>query len=329
MNFRIKPVWWPILFIASPILIPVLLIKNKKYKKDKKYTEILNYERIEAAKEIFLPEIDNLELDVLVEWMNKEGYDRDPGVSYLFKTDMGSMLYDIGFGSETNTLIENAKRMNVDLRNISSLTISHLHMDHMGGLKAARSKQVAYPEKFLPKEKKVCYLPDFASAKGFESEIIKKPRLLGCGIATTGPLARSLFFLGHTEEQALVINLKGKGLVVFTGCGHPSIETIIKMVRKISDKPIYAIGGGLHFPVKSGRGKKKGIDFQTILGTGKPAWKKLSIKDINSTIEVINNVNPEKVFLSGHDTSDFALKYLKENLKSKTYVLEAGRSYNI
>ncbi|RJQ55994.1 MAG: hypothetical protein C4521_01360 [Actinobacteria bacterium] len=45
------------------------------------------------------------------------------------------------------------------------------------------------------------------------------PRLLEAGVATTGRLARSLFMFGLTEQQALVANVKDKGLVLLTGCG--------------------------------------------------------------------------------------------------------------
>jgi len=176
---------------------------------------------------------------------------------------------------------------------------------------------------------KPCFLPDESKAEGFREELIKAPRVLTCGIASTGPLARSLFTFGHTEEQALVVKLKNKGLAVFTGCGHPTIEVILKMVRKISDEPIYAIGGGLHFPIGEGRGNRAGVQFQTIFGTGKPPWEKVSIDDLNRTIDAINKVNPQKVYLSAHDSSDFALDHFEKNLKAATHVLKAGESYSI
>jgi len=71
-------------------------------------------------------------------------------------------------------------------------------------------------------------------------------------------LAWSLFIFGYTEKQALLARIKGKGLVVFTGCGHPTIKVILEMVKRLSDEPLYAIGGGLHFPVTEGRGNRAG-----------------------------------------------------------------------
>jgi 7,8-dihydropterin-6-yl-methyl-4-(beta-D-ribofuranosyl)aminobenzene 5'-phosphate synthase len=329
MKFRIAPIWWPLLGIASPILIPLLLVRNKRFRKAQVEADRMNQQRIEGAQPVQFPEVDFLELVVLVEWKANKGFIGDAGVSYLFKTESGSMLYDVGHGPSNPALLHNAKGLNFNLDGINALAISHLHKDHMGGLEAARKKTVLIPQDLMPSKVKPCFLPDEAEAKGFRGELIKAPQLLACGIVSTGPLARSLFTLGYTEEQALVVKLKNKGLVVFTGCGHPTIEVILKMVRKISDKPIYAIGGGLHFPIGEGRGSKAGIQFQTIFGTGKPPWEKVNLDDLDRTIDAINKVNPQKVYLSSHDSSDFALDYFEKKLKAATYVLHAGASYQI
>ncbi|KUO77751.1 MAG: metal-dependent hydrolase [Clostridia bacterium BRH_c25] len=329
MKFRISPVWWPLLGITSPILVPLLLVKNKRFRKAQVEAARMNEERIEKAGHIELPEVDFLELDVLVEWKVKKGFMGDAGVSYLFRTESGSMLYDVGHGPSNPALLHNAKELNFNLEKINALTISHLHKDHMGGLEAAKKKTVLFPKELMSSTIKPCFLPDESKAEGFREELIKAPRVLTCGIASTGPLARSLFTFGHTEEQALVVKLKNKGLAVFTGCGHPTIEVILKMVRKISDEPIYAIGGGLHFPIGEGRGNRAGVQFQTIFGTGKPPWEKVSIDDLNRTIDAINKVNPQKVYLSAHDSSDFALDHFEKNLKAATHVLKAGESYSI
>ena len=134
---------------------------------------------------------------------------------------------------------------------------------------------------------------------------------------------------GWTEEQALIARLKDRGLVVFSGCGHPTIEVILEMVQRLSGEPIYAIGGGLHFPVTSGRGDYKGIQPQMIFGTGKPPWQKVTDDDLSRTIGYINAAGPEKVFLSSHDSCDYALKRFKDELKADTHVLRAGATYRL
>ncbi len=79
---------------------------------------------------------------------------------------------------------------------------------------------------------KSCYIPEKGNIRKMKSSVVENPQILSAGIASTGPLARSLFFFGWTEEQALVFNIKIKGLVIFTGCGHPTLDVILNMVKK-------------------------------------------------------------------------------------------------
>jgi 7,8-dihydropterin-6-yl-methyl-4-(beta-D-ribofuranosyl)aminobenzene 5'-phosphate synthase len=327
MAFRLSPVWWPVLAVASPVIVPWLLVRNRHFQEDRTRAAELNQKRISQAEPLELPELDFLELTVLVEWKADEGFTGDPGVSYLFKTDLGSMLYDVGFGPTRPALTHNAARLGFSLDQVEALAISHLHGDHIGGIPAQRSRQVTVPDKLMSPELKPCFLPDRAKAKGFKAKLVEKPQLLTAGIASTGPLARSLFLFGYTEEQALLARVKDKGLTVFTGCGHPTIKVILEMVGRLSNEPLYVIGGGLHFPVTGGRGDRAGIQFQTIMGTGKPPWQRITNEDLSRTINAINGAGPKKVYLSGHDTCDYALDRMKRELKAETEVLRAGATY--
>lgn len=327
MSFRISPLWWPFLGVASPIIVPFLIAKNRRFKKNLKLAGELNRDRIRQAEPFDVPELNFLELTVMVEEKAEESFLGDAGVSYLFRSDQGSLLYDVGFGPERPALAHNAAKLGIKLDQIDSLCISHLHPDHMGGLKASRAKRVTVPKELGMPKGQPCFLPDKADADGFKCELIDKRRLLTGGIATTGPLARSLFFFGLTEEQALLAHLKGKGLVIFTGCGHPTIELIVQMVRRLSKEPIYIIGGGLHFPITGGRGNRAGIQFQTVMGTGKPVWQRITDDDLSSTIIALNKFNPCKLFLSGHDSCDHSLTRMKHELKAETEVLRAGKTY--
>ena len=327
MSFRLSPIWWPVLVVASPIIVPWLLAKNRRFQKESGNVGKLNQNRIDEAEPLEIPELDFLELTVLVEWKAKEGFIGDAGVSYLFKSELGSMLYDVGFGPTRPALTHNAAKLGFSLDQVDALTISHLHCDHMGGIPAQRSRQVTVPDELMSEKLKACFLPDKAEAEGFKTQLVERPQLLTAGIASSGPLARSLFIMGFTEEQALVARVKGKGLVVFTGCGHPTIEVVLKMVERLSNEPLYAVGGGLHFPITDGRGNRAGIKFQTIIGTGKPPWQRITDEDLARTITAINAAGPKKVYLSGHDTCDHALDRMEKELKAETKVLKAGATY--
>ena len=263
-----------------------------------------------------------------MEWNAKGGFIGDAGMSYLFKTDKGSMLFDVGFGPTRLSFPHNAEKLGFNLDQVDALTMPYLHGDHMGGMAAQRSRRVTVPEELMPTKPKPCYLPDNADAEGYNTRVIEKPGVLPSGIAITGPLARSLFIFGYTEEQALVTRIKGKGLVIFTGCSHPTIELIVKMVRCLSNEPIYAIGGGLHFPISNVRGNRAGFRFQTIIGTGKPIWQRITDKDLSSAISAINSTAPKKVFLSGHDICDHALGRMESELVAETKILTAGETYH-
>jgi 7,8-dihydropterin-6-yl-methyl-4-(beta-D-ribofuranosyl)aminobenzene 5'-phosphate synthase len=327
--FRIHPIWWPLLTITSPVLAPVLLARNRRFKKNRERASKVNLERMDRAQPLDLPELEYLDVTVLSEWATEDGFIGVPGVSYLFHTNQGSLLYDVGFGPSNPAFLHNASKLGVRLDQLDALAISHLHGDHMGGMKAQRSKQVAVPEELGAPMGKPCFLPDEAQADNFSAEVVKEPRLLAAGMASIGPLARSLFLFGWTEEQILLARLKDRGLVVFSGCGHPTIQLILEMVHRVSSEPIYAIGGGLHFPITSGRGNYKGIQAQMILGTGKPPWQRVTDDDLSQAIRSINAAGPQKVFLSAHDTCDYALKRFVNELKADTSILRAGASFRL
>jgi 7,8-dihydropterin-6-yl-methyl-4-(beta-D-ribofuranosyl)aminobenzene 5'-phosphate synthase len=153
--------------------------------------------------------------------------------------------------------------------------------------------------------------------------------MLAAGVGTTGSLARSLFFLGLCEEQALVARIRDKGLVVITGCGHPTVEVILRMVRRLSGEPVYAIAGGIHFPVTKSRSQRRGVQVQMLFGTGKPPWQRISDNDLGETISHINESAPREVLLSAHDTCDHALARMDDELNAETKVLKAGDTYRL
>lgn len=325
MNFKINPLFWSLLIFFSPILILFLLLRSRTFEKNQMGAFHKNKQRIQSAKKLKLPPLKNVKLTVLTEFYSERGYRGAPGVSYFFQTDQGTLLYDIGFGSEKGVFAHNLKKSGINPDNIDALCISHLHPDHMGGLKASRLNKVILPLEIKNSlTNKSCFLPDKAETPGMIKTVVSEAMELCAGIFSTGPLARSLFFFGWTEEQALLFKIKNKGIVVVTGCGHPTIEVILQMVEKVTDEPIYAIMGGLHFPLKKGRGNYLGIQAQMIFGTGKNPIEHFSIEDITRTITAINKSGAKKVFLSAHDTCDFSINIFKNELNAEVSVLKSG-----
>ena len=49
------------------------------------------------------------------------------------------------------------------------------------------------------------------------------------------------------DEQALIVNVRDRGLVVITGCGHAGVVNIARYARRLTgDQPLYALLGGFH-----------------------------------------------------------------------------------
>lgn len=329
MSRRISPAWWPLLLVASPVAVPALAWRSHVFALDAKRASDENASRIGAARAVDMPELDWVEIAILADWRAKKGFRGEPGVSCLFRTPLGSLLLDVSFGDETGVVAHNAAQMGVTSADVDAIAISHLHNDHMGGTRAFRSRALAVPAALRPSRPVPCFLPASASAEGFDARVVAGPQILAAGIASTGPLARRLFFLGWVEEQALVVRLKGKGLVVFTGCGHPTLATILRMVRKMSSDPIYAIGGGLHLPLTGGRLRVPGIDLQTIVGTGKPPWRRIDRTDVEATAAAIREAGAKRLLLSAHDACDEALCLLSRAIDGRVEVVEAGGVYRL
>lgn len=50
-----------------------------------------------------------------------------------------------------------------------------------------------------------------------------------------------------SDDQALIMNVKDKGLIILTGCGHAGIVNTIKFAKKVTSiKKIYCVIGGFH-----------------------------------------------------------------------------------
>jgi 7,8-dihydropterin-6-yl-methyl-4-(beta-D-ribofuranosyl)aminobenzene 5'-phosphate synthase len=49
------------------------------------------------------------------------------------------------------------------------------------------------------------------------------------------------------DERFVAVNVRGKGLIVFTACSHAGVINVLKHAKaKFPDVPLYAVAGGLH-----------------------------------------------------------------------------------
>jgi 7,8-dihydropterin-6-yl-methyl-4-(beta-D-ribofuranosyl)aminobenzene 5'-phosphate synthase len=147
-----------------------------------------------------------------------------------------AVLFDTG--GDSSVLLANIARMQLDAKAVQTIVISHIHQDHLGGLKgflAENSDVTVYIPASFPSAAR-----HMIRAAGADFTDVGGPMEVAPGIFTTGPLGDGL------EEQALVIDTD-EGLVIMTGCAHPGIVRIVEAAHaQHPGRPIALVMGGFH-----------------------------------------------------------------------------------
>ena len=206
-------------------------------------------------------EVENFSLLPLVDFeTNNKNLKTEPGVSYLIKADDTTILMDVGFNrrkEHPSPLLHNLQTLGISTQSLDAIVISHMHLDHLGGLKEQRKNIFSLSRGDVRLPEIPVYAPDTIAPSpwnpGPVPVVISGPKVLKKGVATIGVIPRNLFLAGHTREHCLAVKVSGKGIVLIIGCGHPTIEQIIVRAQQLFAEPIYGIIGGLHFPVHGGR----------------------------------------------------------------------------
>jgi len=217
------------------------------------------------------------------------------GLSFLIEVKHGrsvkTFLMDTGQGF---TLQHNIKQMEIDANRIECVVISHGHYDHTGGLieflKTIDSDVpvIAHPDAFKPsiwiRRKGAIrrpYLPvSIGRVESVGGRILqtKDPFPIFTGTLTTGEVMREtlfedlkgVFYLDDEglaespimDDQSIIVNLKKRGLVIASGCGHAGIVNTIKQARKITGvERVCCVVGGFHLLGSSEERMNKTIQY--------------------------------------------------------------------
>ncbi len=256
----------------------------------------------------------------------------------VFSGDKSScVLFDTG-GSPRG-MVENAERMGISLREVECIVLSHGHYDHFGGLEAAVKAVgkadlpiIVHENMFKTRgsgnpKGKVRRYPDFPSdAQLSPARLVstKKPSLIADGmVCVTGEIPRKTSFeTGYTQhkafqngawksdplimdERAVAINIKGKGLVVVSGCAHAGIINTVNYAQQITGiEEVYAVLGGFHLAGKTFENR------------------------IQPTIEELQRINP-KLIVPSHCTGWKAMCALAKTFPEAFVWSSVGNLYRI
>ncbi|MCA1717232.1 MAG: MBL fold metallo-hydrolase [Actinobacteria bacterium] len=191
-----------------------------------------------------------------------------------------SLIYDAGLGRKT--ALHNMDILQVRLPDLRTIVMSHGHSDHHGGLEgmirrvgargmplvihpeAWRDRKIVFPtgaELHLPPPS-----PQDLEREGVAITEERQPSLLIDGtVLVTGQVERVTDFekgfpLNYArldgswepdpwiwDDQAVVVNLKGKGLVVLSGCSHAGAINVLHQAQRLTGEDrVHAFVGGMH-----------------------------------------------------------------------------------
>jgi 7,8-dihydropterin-6-yl-methyl-4-(beta-D-ribofuranosyl)aminobenzene 5'-phosphate synthase len=195
-----------------------------------------------------------------------------------------SFLFDTG--GSPRVIIDNSKIMGLNLCEVGLVVLSHGHYDHFGGLLSvievvgkANLPLIVHEDMFKPRGtssrdgtiRKYPEFPTQTQLKSTQAIFTKQPFLTANGhVCVTGEIPRKTSFeqglMQHqafvngswqpdpliVDDRAIVMNVKGKGLVILSGCAHAGITNTINYAMQISCvETVYAVMGGFHLAGKS------------------------------------------------------------------------------
>lgn len=252
----------------------------------------------------------------------------EPGVSYLVRAGSVTFLFDTGLNmrrADPSPLVENAAALGVDLGAVDAVVISHLHADHVGGVGMQLRRTFAFSPAPLEPRGLPAFVPTAMEHDRADVVPTDGVRVIAPGVAVLPPLP-AVVTMGPVSEQSVVVNVRGYGLVVLTGCGHPPIERILGIAEQVLDVPIRAVVGGLHLPVHPWGTP---LVPQAVLGNPHWPWQPIGERDVAHVVDELRARGPHLVALSGHDSTPWTFDALGRVFGDRYRTVRVGEELRI
>ncbi|WP_288221508.1 MBL fold metallo-hydrolase [uncultured Clostridium sp.] len=261
-----------------------------------------------------------------------KNYKNKHGLCIHLKTEKHNILFDLG---PDDTFIKNANKLNIDIKAVDIVIISHGHKDHGGGLETFlnyNDKAKIYISRYafdnyyaslfkfakvyvgLKKElkfnKRIILTDEFYS---IDDELSLVSNITGTVLLPKGNnnlllKERDNFILDNFKhEQHLIISNSTQNILI-SGCSHSGILNILKETEERMDLKIDLVIGGLHL-------------FNPI---------NRRIESLNFITELASELSNRNIkFLTCHCTGLKAYGILKSILGTNIQTIKTGQIINL
>ena len=208
----------------------------------------------------------------------------EPGFSALVRIEKAgrerTLLFDTGVSA--HGMVENMRRLGIAPADVEVIVLSHGHWDHVTGMEGlvgalgrTRLPVMIHPEfwnrrrvRFPGLDPAELPATSRTALEGMGFAIVEERQpsfLLDGAVLITGEVDRTTEFetgfQGHEalrdgawradplilDDQALIVSLGDRGLVILSGCGHAGIVNTVRYARKLTGHDaVAAIVGGFH-----------------------------------------------------------------------------------
>jgi 7,8-dihydropterin-6-yl-methyl-4-(beta-D-ribofuranosyl)aminobenzene 5'-phosphate synthase len=259
------------------------------------------------------------------------------GLSVYFEFQGKKYLVDT---SQSGGFIKNAEKLNIDIKEIDTLFISHGHFDHIGGLQAFlnyNSKaKIVISEKVI-KQNYISYRIGSKREISIDLSFIDEHKSRFAFVEHNVEIIPGLFVITRVQREdalpkanttlfktenflevqddfnheIIICTAEGNSITVYTGCAHQGILNILSTIsRKFENKEIKTVIVGFHLVDGDDNNQ-----FETD-------------EDISFIANSLLKYYPDTVFYTGHCTGKQSFDKLKKTLNGHINLFYSGFKFD-